>query len=239
MNYRLEDGEAHAWVVSLEGEVRPDHPLLGWLSAAERARADRIDDPEARRCFTLARVALRGVLSGCTGVPAASLALATTPRGKPVLGDAGVEFSLSHTRGVALIGVALSPIGVDVERLRRPTQPLRIARRVMHAETVNVLERVPAHHLDVAFIDAWTQREAHAKALGGGLFHTPDTLPYHPGDPADGMFSHVTDRRDGATWSIARLAPAVEVRAAVVVRGAVDRLHVHDAQSILEPRGEP
>jgi hypothetical protein len=48
------------------------------------------------------------------------------PRGKPHLGAGGAAFSLSHTDGLALIGVARAgTIGVDLER----TRPLRMSSR--------------------------------------------------------------------------------------------------------------
>jgi phosphopantetheinyl transferase len=105
----------------------------------------------------------------------------------------------------------------------------------MHTETVATLAALSAARRDTAFTDAWTQREAHAKALGGGLFHTPDTLPFHADHATDGTFSHVVDRLDGSVWSIARFVPDRLTRATVVIRGTAHRLHMHDAASLHEP----
>jgi 4'-phosphopantetheinyl transferase len=235
MNYLLRDGEAHVWLIPLEGVHPADTPLIACLSPAEQARADAFADPLARRCFVTVRATLRGILAACTGTAADALVVRTTPRGKPVLADGGIEFSLSHTRELAVIGVARTAIGVDIERLGRSVEPLRIARRIMHDETVAALSGLSTARRDIAFIDAWTQREAHAKALGGGLFHTPDTLPFDSDHATDGTFSHVVDRLDGSVWSIARFVPDRSTRATVVVRGTAQRLHMHDAASLLEP----
>jgi 4'-phosphopantetheinyl transferase len=237
MGHVFDRGDVHAWVLRLHGEVPASHPALACLSTAERRRAAAMTDEAARRRFCLARAALRAVLATCTGMPAGSLALYATPLGKPVLPGAGVEFSLSHTRTAAVIAVAHSAVGVDVERPARRMDPLRLARRILHPDTAAFLEQLPAAELPVAFIDAWTQREAHAKAVGGGLFHTADTLPYVAGIPADGIFHPVTDRADGSDWSIARFLPDPITRAAVVVEGRARGLHVLDANSLLEQRG--
>jgi 4'-phosphopantetheinyl transferase len=235
MSYLLKDGEAHAWVVPFAGVNMADHPLLACLSSTERRRADAIADPHARSSFAFVRAALRGILAAYTGTAADVLALRTTPRGKPFLDGASFEFSLSHTREMALIAVACTAIGVDIERLGRSDRPLRLAHRVMHADTVAALAQLSGVRLDAAFTDAWTQREAHAKALGGGLFHTPDTLPFEADRAADGSFDHVIDRVDGSTWSIARFVPGPLTRATVVVRSTAQRLQLQDSASLLEP----
>jgi phosphopantetheinyl transferase len=237
MGYVLERGEVHAWVLRLQGEMPAAHPALACLSAAEQRRADAMSDDAARHRFCLARAALRAVLAACTGVPAHALPLSATPLGKPILPGAGVEFSLSHTRTAAVIAVAHAAVGVDAERPGRRMDPLRVARRILHPDTAELLGQLPATELPVAFIDAWTQREAHAKAVGGGLFHTADTLPFAPGMPVDGTFHPVTDRTDGSDWSIARFLPDTATRAAVVVKGRALLLRVLDAGPLLEQRG--
>jgi 4'-phosphopantetheinyl transferase len=234
MSYLLGDDEAHVWVVPLAGVNMADHPLLACLSPTERRRADAIADPHARSSFSFARAALRGILAAYTDMAAGMLALRTTTRGKPILDGAAFEFSLSHTRDMALIAIARTAIGVDIERLGRSDSALRIAHRVMHADTVATLAQLSGVRLDVAFTDAWTQREAHAKALGGGLFHTPDTLPFEADRAADGSFDRVIDRVDGSIWSIARFVPGPLTRATVVVCSTAQRLQLQDAASILE-----
>jgi 4'-phosphopantetheinyl transferase len=234
MNYLLREGEAHAWVVPFAGVNMADHPLLACLSPTERRRADAIADPRARSSFAFVRAALRGILAAYTGTATDVLPLRTTPRGKPFLEGATFEFSLSHTREMAIIAAARTAIGVDIERLGRSDRPLRLAQRLMHPDTVATLAQLSGARLDAAFTDAWTQREAHAKALGGGLFRTPDTLPFEAGRAADGSFDHVVDRVDGGIWSIARFVPGPLSRASVVVRGTVRRLQLQDAASILE-----
>jgi 4'-phosphopantetheinyl transferase len=236
MTYVLEDGAVHAWVVHLDADLPPDHPARDCLSAAEWVRAGGIADATARHRFTVARGALRTVVAAYARTAPAALRLAVTRRGKPYLVDGPVEFSLTHAAGVAVIAVAHAAVGVDVERLGRRMDPLRLARRVLHPATVTLLEGLPADRLEVAFLDAWTQREAHAKALGGGLFHTPDTLPYVADDDGGDAVRHVTDR-GGAPWSVARFTPAVATRAAVVIEGRARLLRVLDWDSLLELRG--
>src|SRR5690606_5421059 len=99
-----------------------------------------------------------------------------------------------------------------------------IARRILHPDTVALLGALPPQHRNRAFIDAWLQREAHVKAVGGGLFRTGDVLPFDPRQRADASVRPVIARDDGSLWSTARFRPAPAVRAAVVTPGLVDRI---------------
>jgi 4'-phosphopantetheinyl transferase len=228
--------EVHAWVLHFDRVATAIHPLVESLSPAERSRAGGILNDEGRTAFILVRAVLRTILSACTGVPAPDLRLHTTPAGKPVLVGSAVEFSVSHTRGSGLIALGRTSTGADVERLGRPHDPLRIARRLMHPQTIGLLERLaPAERAHV-FVDAWAQREAHVKAVGGGMFRTADTLPFITAR-ADGTFNQVTDRADGTPWSVARFAPSPSTRAAIVVRGAASRLEIRDATTLLDNGG--
>jgi 4'-phosphopantetheinyl transferase len=236
MNYLVHDGEADVWTLSLEAGLSVDPALCDCLSPGERARADAMTSAEARHAFTMVRAVLRGILAGYTGAPPEALPLRTTAAGKPVLTGAGFDFSVSHTRGAAVIVVADTEVGVDIERLGRPHDPIRIARRVMHAETIAALEELPPVLQAAVFVDAWAQREAHVKAVGGGLLRTPDTLPFRVTQP-DGVFAPVRDRLDHGHWSVARFTPVPGTRAAVVAAGELGRLRIRDATPILQQRG--
>jgi 4'-phosphopantetheinyl transferase len=226
--------EAHVWIVPLEGMPALPRHALESLSAEELERAERIIEPVMRDRFRNSRAALRALLSTCTGTVPAELAFGRTGRGKPVLlSGRSIDFSISHSRGLAVVAVAACPTGVDVEHLRTPLHLERTARRILHPETVAVLAGLDDRPLIEAFIGAWTLREAHVNAVGGGLFHTPDTLPFDTAVPVDGVLREVT-ARDGSTWSAARFTPTRETRAAIVLQATVSALTLHDATRTLE-----
>ena len=78
-----------------------------------------------------------------------------TEQGKPLFPDApDIFFNVSHTDGAVLAGIADSPIGVDIERIRPVGQ--RIVER-MGAETPE------------AFFDLWVRQEAQGKRSGEGI----------------------------------------------------------------------
>lgn len=222
----LDAGELHVWSTPLITDFPSVDRLSDCLSHDERRRAARARDAAARARFITARVALRHILAGYLRRDPHTLTLRVESRGKPVVDEArGIHFSLSHARNLALLAFAPALVGIDVEHLRTPRRLTRVARRVMHADTCAVLEQLPAHRRAELFLHAWTQREAHVKAVGGGLFHTADAVPFAPVvDAAMGTIRHVHERAGDALWSVAHFRPDATTIAAVVARGDMHTL---------------
>jgi 4'-phosphopantetheinyl transferase len=224
-NLPLDAREAHVWSVLTDRVPATATPLDECLSEHELRRALRLRSPVARARFCATRTALRNILSLYTARPADELEISTGSRGKPALtGQQDLHFSLSHARNVAVIAVAPLPVGIDIEHARQPRNVDRLARRLLHEHTVATLFNLPLERRLSAFLDAWTQREAHVKAVGGGLFHTPDVLPFDVDAPDDGSVRPVVDYDGFDAWSVARFAPAAGFRATVVVQGHIDKL---------------
>jgi 4'-phosphopantetheinyl transferase len=177
------EGEVHAWVV-----------LLGAV-------------PEPRKRSLVGHVALRLVLAELTGSAPEDLRFerrcghcGRLGHGKPHLsGHPDLDFSLSHSGGLALIAVARGRrVGADVERLRPRTDVLAIARGSLSARERRVVEggetdaarrgetdAARRGETDAArreaFFRCWTRKEAYLKGLGvglaGGLDSDPDDAP--------------------------------------------------------------
>ncbi|GAA0462262.1 4'-phosphopantetheinyl transferase family protein [Streptomyces olivaceiscleroticus] len=164
------------WLVRAPGpDATPDESVL---DEEERCRAAALRRPADRALYVAAHVALREVLGGCLGVPAARIALTRLPcpgcggpHGRPALaGPAGeaVHFSLSHTGGLALLALAARPVGVDVERV--PDIGLvRDAAGALHPTEQAELAELAGDSRAAAFARCWTRKEAYLKAIGEGL----------------------------------------------------------------------
>lgn len=221
--HSLRDAEAHVWRVVAAPSLHSVDTLASALSEGEAARAARIRDAAARARFITIRAALRHILARYLGGSAASLDLLTETFGKPVVDPAhGLHFSLTHSRDVTLVAIARTRIGIDVEQIREPRHLERTARRVLHPGTCTLLHTLPAGRRGYTFLLAWTQREAHVKAVGGGLFRTPDSLPFVTGSSDHVLL--VRDRHDDSLWSVARFEPDNHATAAVVAAGELRSL---------------
>jgi 4'-phosphopantetheinyl transferase len=229
----LDESEIHVWRIALDGVTSSPDGLRSCLSAEEEGRAALLRAPRERERFIVSRIALRDILSRYHGLPAAEIPLARERGGRPfVEGAHRLFFSLSHTAGAALVAVAGSAVGVDVERVRPVGRLDAIARRVLHPDTAELLAHMPPAQRQAAFLDAWTQREAHVKAVGGGLFRTADVLPFDPALPDDGSTRTAHSRDDGAIWTVARFLPFHSARAAIAAHGALEQIRMRDWNDI-------
>jgi 4'-phosphopantetheinyl transferase len=164
------------WVVRAPEPGRPLDASV--LDTGERRRAAALRRPAERALYVTAHSALRRVLGAYTGLRAASVPLVRLrcphcggPHGRPAVAGpfgANVHFSLSHSDGLALIGLATTPIGVDVQAV----PGLRVAvdtSRSLHPAEQRELERLPPSAFPGAFTRCWTRKEAYLKATGEGV----------------------------------------------------------------------
>jgi 4'-phosphopantetheinyl transferase len=193
-------GEIHVWTASL---YEPDDvgAMRALLSGDEIERAGRFHFEKDRTAFILARGFLRTMLGRYLG---GEVRFVYRSHGKPALDRAGPGFNLSHTDGLALLGLTLeSEIGVDVERIRSIENRDQIAERYFSpAEYGQVLS-------DDAFFQCWTRKEAYIKAVGGGL-----SIPLK------------SINTDG--WSVIDLRPRGGYVGAVAVESGPWTLRTHD-----------
>jgi len=146
---------------------------LALLPDDERARMGRFHFERDREIFLTAHGLLRQVLSVHTGQPARSLTFERGEHGRPELAgpaSGAVRFNLSHTEGLVTVVVhPTADCGVDVERVGRRTDALKVAERFFSPEEVAGLHAQPAERQRQRFFELWTLKEAYIKARGMGL----------------------------------------------------------------------
>lgn len=169
------DSRIELWLVDLArcapalDELERQTPRL---ADGDRERAGAIRDGVARRERIAAHIALRAVLERVAGAGVRCRPLVRPQGSAPRLAGGGARFSLSHTEGFALIGLAATlPIGVDVEW----TRPLRMLRR-RRDEICAVGAGLAGTSLPVAdaerAVQAWVRLEAFTKARERTLIAT-------------------------------------------------------------------
>jgi len=159
------------WWCSLEPLPARLDAFARSLSTAERARAARFGTPELRERYVMGRGSLRAILAGELGTDAAAVDIVRGERGRPQLaGTPSLDFNVSHTDGVAIVGIVRSGrIGVDIERLDRTINVEGIARKFM---TANERAAIAGQDADAGrrhLLTLWTCKEAMSKATGDAL----------------------------------------------------------------------
>lgn len=169
---------AEVWLVAPGSGT--DFGGAGLLDAEERQRAERFRREEDREIYVAAHTALRVLAGAYLGRSPAGLSFGREacpgcggPHGRPVLAGlagegVGLHFSLSHSRGLALVAFAPVPVGADVEGVPEA----RTVGHVMgslHPEEQRELTDLAEDERASAFARCWTRKEAYVKGTGEGL----------------------------------------------------------------------
>ena len=164
------------WWCALDRTPDETGRLAAWLSPAETARAARFGSELLRRRWIAGRASLRFVLGDLLGVAPDAVPIRRGNRGRPELANAGiaVDFNISHTRDVALIGISVGDpsrtrVGVDVEHCERRVGADRLARKFLTAHEQAAIAELPPDGRRLRFLRYWTCKEAMSKATGDGL----------------------------------------------------------------------
>ncbi|MBD5549841.1 MAG: 4'-phosphopantetheinyl transferase superfamily protein [Lachnospiraceae bacterium] len=90
------------------------------------------------------------------------------PGGKPVFQEnKNIHFNISHSGPYAAIAFGKSPLGMDIECVKRAN--LKVAKRFFKKEEYDYLSEKEGIEQADAFYRIWTGKEAVAKASGAGL----------------------------------------------------------------------
>jgi len=164
-------GETHVWVVST-ALLAPHAAALRSLSGAG------VPAREAGRGF------LRVLLGSYLGVRPEDVEIERRcpacggGHGPPISGD--LRISVSYTPGRVVYAFGGSAVGIDIELIRPTFAWRKLAPLVLAPEELERMHRAPPPDQAVAFLRAWTRREAIGKATGAGLLHTPSRQTVGP-----------------------------------------------------------
>jgi 4'-phosphopantetheinyl transferase len=135
-----------------------------------RVALDGISPGQPRHRRTAAHSALRRVLAGYLGQPAAAIEVEVGENGKPRLPGGELHFNLSHSGDLALVAVSEDgAVGIDVERVEPTRDFLALAERALGQEDVAAVGAAAAGERSAVFYNAWVRHEARLKCLGAGL----------------------------------------------------------------------
>ncbi|HSS70056.1 MAG TPA: 4'-phosphopantetheinyl transferase superfamily protein [Casimicrobiaceae bacterium] len=160
------------WFVALTVSGEEFARIADWLSPAEHSRAARFGREYLRRRYIIGRAALRWALGRTLSLAPPAVPIVRGERGRPRLdGIDGIDFNVSHTADVALIGIARggARIGVDIERADRGVNADGLARKFLTPAERATLASLSADERRARFVRYWTCKEALSKATGDGL----------------------------------------------------------------------
>lgn len=145
-----------------------------YLDPMERMRLLSFRHGPSRRNFLFGRVLAKGLVGRQVGCAPGDVRIECNTKGKPLVAAPtsarALAVSISHTEGLVAVAVGgASRLGIDVEKIDRPSQHLPFSDRILAGhELRDVLAHSPAERVG-RFLQYWTLKEAWAKSVGVGL----------------------------------------------------------------------
>lgn len=203
--------EVEVWFVELAANPEAENYFRDFLSADEKERAARFRFAHLTSSFTLARGALRVLLSRYVGAAPGEIRFGYGARGKPYLvwPPAGLGFNLAHSGKLACFAFAAGcEVGVDIEQIRPMRDRDQLVRRFFSREESEEWLTLDESQRGDAFFRCWTRKEAYIKAVGDGLSIPLDSfrVSLRPDEPA-ALLDVKSAPGEGAKWAIHSLSP--------------------------------
>lgn len=209
-------GEVHVWCSSLAVDDDELALAMSLLDERELERAERLRVPAVRRRFIAARAALRTVLGESTGTEPAAIRFAYGERGKPRLAAGGPHFNASDSGDWAVVALADTELGIDLEVVRKLRNADGLARRICTERELERFERLPEPERDAALLRLWTCKEAGLKALGVGLAGGARNVEVELGADGRARLRRLCGEVDG--WALLAVDLGPELECSVIVR---------------------
>jgi 4'-phosphopantetheinyl transferase len=187
---QIDAGQVHLWLAHLNEITDPrtlaEYRLL--LSEEEQRKQIRFHFERDRHRYLVTRAMQRTVLSKYVDLAPSAWRFTVNDYGRPSIaeqaGARGIEFNLSHTDGLVVMGVTRErAIGVDVENVRTREVDIDIADRHFAPEEILALRALPDEKQKHRFFEYWTLKESYIKARGMGLSIPLERFAFHLEDP--------------------------------------------------------
>jgi 4'-phosphopantetheinyl transferase len=183
--------------------------LAGPATALHPQSVRRIDADRAWQMAILARY---------TGLPPSCIRLARDRFGKPTMPGSDIQFSVSHSWALIVCAVAITPVGIDVERTTSYCGFRTISESFFSPSERRAVAGKRGSVDTLSFYAAWTCKEAYAKARGQGLQRSFGSFEVNVNT------GHLEDRNDplaALLWTARSFEPADDYMGALVTRRSV------------------
>ncbi len=177
--------------------------LFDWTADMPQEKRDRIERYKKDNDKALAIVSHRllcYMLKTQRGIVPRADQWGVGPDGKPYLLDSDVHYNISHSGEMVLCALHDTPVGVDIEHMRRVST--NVPDRIMSPEEKLIYDLTDDQC--TLFFQIWTLKEAYIKYLGVGMRMPLHTITVYPDN--DGIISNV----DGCRFSVLRGIPGYQ-----------------------------
>jgi len=136
---------------------------LKFLDSSEKEKLRQFSNKFLKRQFLAGRLLAKSLLSAQLGIALHSVKIKIHPSGRPI-NSANIQFSLSHSNGLAACVTGQGLLGLDLERRAERKHYISIARDFFHEPELILIERGNSARSLQLFYEYWTVKEAYIKA---------------------------------------------------------------------------
>jgi 4'-phosphopantetheinyl transferase len=220
-------GDLHIWICDIRKWIpeRKEY-LLALLNQDELKRLHRYRIPTKQDQFLCSRGLLKYVLSSYIASKPSEIILSIQSAGKPYLPDQAINFNLSHSGNLLVMGFGLyENIGLDIQE-EYPISNLEIVlERYFNPEEQAYLSSLDPVIQQSEFFSIWSAKEAYLKALGEGFQVSPRAFSTLPAGESSQTYL-LSDQKipeHHQCWTIRDLALQSGFKGAVAVDGQLNR----------------
>lgn len=144
-------------------------PDVSYLTETEMAFSERYASTDSKEAYLKSRSGLRAFASLYASIAPSDVKIEIKKSGKPFFENIeGLHFNISHSGSEVAIAFSASPVGFDMEVLKRKRDCLAIAERFFTAEESREV-KMAGDSANELFVRLWTAKEAMLKLSGEGL----------------------------------------------------------------------
>ena len=213
----LKTYDLHLWKINFNDLKKHSNQLQKILSHDELIRANQYHFLIDQEKYIIGRAATRKILSYYLEKAPESIMFSYNKLGKPYLKDTDLQFNVSHSQDVFLLGLTKEQaIGIDVEHCQPKLNFLEIAQTSFSDQEYKRFLLLKSSDITLAFYRFWTRKEAILKAMGQGLFFPLDKIevPFLPEEKLIGKNLAFSNHPE-SFWKITEVIPKEQYLAAI------------------------
>ncbi|MGT2637901.1 4'-phosphopantetheinyl transferase family protein [Streptococcus ratti] len=139
---------------------------LSLASPFKKRRLARYRDKNDKLRSIASDILIRQAVSAYKKIPIETVKILTNPFGKPYTPNCRLEYNVSHSHQLSILGCCLRPIGVDIEKMEEIEFDAILKQFGTELEYSNFKK---SNHQKEYFYKIWTLKEAYFKCLGTGI----------------------------------------------------------------------
>lgn len=162
----VNSNETHIFKILIREYFKKIQDYTSILSEEELIKSDRYQHHNSKITYITSRYFLRKTLCLFMSENNPSSIRFYYKENKKLAVD-GVEFNISHSGNMLLVAINTSPIGVDVELIKKDFDFEQILETCFNSNEIEIINQSEDRLLK--FYNLWTRKEALLKATGEGL----------------------------------------------------------------------